>query len=80
MATGCPFPRRCSSRQRPASDLTAAVAAANAGLPAYARVDEWREVAQFTPHNGRLTGNGRPKRAAIAAAYLPDALSFFTGA
>ena len=28
-------------------------------LPAYARVASWREVAHFTPPNGRLTGNGR---------------------
>ncbi|MGZ3197106.1 MAG: AMP-binding protein [Croceibacterium sp.] len=74
---GLPFPEALLVPATPASDLDVAVAAANAGLPAYARVDAWREVAHFTPHNGRLTGNGRLKRAAISAAYLP-APSFFT--
>ena len=53
------------------------MASVNAGLPAYARIATWREVAHFTPQNARLTSNGRLKRAAIEAAYLPRP-TFFT--
>mgnify|MGYP001025101357 CR=1 FL=1 len=60
------------------ADLDAAVAAANALLPAYAHVGSWREAAHFTPMNGQLTGNGRLRRAAIAAAYLDGTPDFFT--
>ncbi|MCT2398200.1 AMP-binding protein [Novosphingobium mangrovi (ex Huang et al. 2023)] len=59
------------------ADLAAAVAAANAELPAYARVAGWREVAPFTPANGLLTGNGRLRRKAIEAAWLADKPRFF---
>lgn len=61
------------------SDLEGAVAAANAGLPAYARVAHFRQVAPFTPLNGMLTGNGRLKRQAITHSYLTGerALPFF---
>lgn len=62
----------------PAADLAAAVAAANAALPAYAAVHEWRECAHFLPENGRLTGNGRMRRDMIAAAYLCAEPKFFT--
>lgn len=58
-------------------DLAAAVAAANAALPAYARIANWREVAPFTPDNGMLTGNGRLRRKAIAARWLDRSPSFF---
>lgn len=50
--------------------LAAAVAAANRALPDYARVGAWvRADTPFTPANGLLTQNGRPRREAIAAAY-----------
>ncbi|WP_294262007.1 AMP-binding protein [uncultured Sphingomonas sp.] len=54
---------------RPDADIAAAVAAANAGLPAYARIGAWRVVPPFLPAAGLLTGNGRLRRAAIDAAY-----------
>ncbi|MFG6139331.1 AMP-binding protein [Halomonas sp. B23F22_10] len=58
----------------PAADLSdaaidAEITAANATLPDYARVSEWRRCAPFTPHNDQLTANGRLRRAAILAAY-----------
>ncbi len=59
------------------ADLAEAVAAANATLPEYAQVAAWRAVLPFTPANGQLTGNGRPRRAAISAAYLSGEASFF---
>ncbi len=59
------------------ADLVAAVAAANATLPEYAHVAQWRGVLPFTPANGQLTGNGRPKRDAISAAYLSATAPFF---
>ncbi|OCC25563.1 AMP-dependent synthetase [Croceicoccus estronivorus] len=62
----------------PDADLHAAVEAANATLPAYARVGRWREAAHFTPLNGRLTGNGRLRRDAIASCYLDKEPDFFT--
>ena len=49
--------------------LAAAVAEANAGLPDYARVHEWRRSAPFTPHNQQLTANGRLRRDAILRAH-----------
>jgi pyrroloquinoline quinone (PQQ) biosynthesis protein C len=74
---GLPFPEALLVPATPGADVAAAVAAANAALPSYARTARWREVAHFTPQNGRLTGNGRLKRAAIGAAYLPEP-AFFT--
>jgi acyl-CoA synthetase (AMP-forming)/AMP-acid ligase II/pyrroloquinoline quinone (PQQ) biosynthesis protein C len=59
------------------ADLAGAVAAANATLPAYARVADWCEVAPFTPANGLLTGNGRLRRDAIASAWLDREPRFF---
>ena len=53
----------------PGADVDAAVDAANAALPPYARVARWQVVAPFTPATGLLTGNGRLRRAAIDAAY-----------
>ncbi|SDN90357.1 Long-chain acyl-CoA synthetase (AMP-forming) [Halomonas shengliensis] len=49
--------------------LAAAVAEANAGLPDYARVREWRRSAPFTPENHQLTANGRLRRDAILAVH-----------
>lgn len=63
---------------RPDADIAAAVAAANATLPEYARIANWREVAHFTPMNGMLTGNGRLRRDAIASVWLQDEPAFFS--
>lgn len=53
------------------ADIAAAVAAANATLPDYARVQRWlRADAPFTPANGLLTANGRLRRAALVERYL----------
>ncbi len=71
---GMPFPSALLVPATPSADLAAAVDAANASLPAYARVATWRQVAHFTPQNGRLTGNGRLRRAEIERSCLgrPD--------
>lgn len=53
----------------PTADISAAVAAANAGLPDYAQIKRTRIVAPFTVENGCLTGTGRPRRDAIAKLY-----------
>lgn len=74
---GLPAPEALLVPARADSDLAAAVAAANAALPAYAQVSRWREVAHFTPTNGMLTGNGRLRRAAIAATWLERTPAFF---
>lgn len=50
----------------PEDAVAAAVAAANESLPDYARVRGWRVCPPFTAENGLATGNGRPRRAAIA--------------
>jgi long-subunit acyl-CoA synthetase (AMP-forming) len=52
-----------------AAELAAAVAAANLRLPAYARIARWVRVPPFTADRGLLTGNGRPRRAAIQTLY-----------
>lgn len=50
--------------------IDAALAAINALLPDYARVRRWlRADAPFSTANQQLTANGRPRRAAIVAAY-----------
>jgi long-subunit acyl-CoA synthetase (AMP-forming) len=49
--------------------LAAAVAAANAALPDYARIAAWVSAPPFTSQNGLVTGNGRPIRAAILSHY-----------
>ena len=52
----------------PAALLQAAVDAANATLPDYARITRWtRARAPFTTASGYATANGRPQRAAILA-------------
>ena len=56
--------------------LAAAVDAANAGLPDYARIGPWvRARAAFSAETGLATANGRPLRAAIARLHA-DALGF----
>ncbi len=52
-----------------ADAVAAAVAAANADLPDYARIGGWITATPFTPGNGQATGNGRPVRAAILDHY-----------
>lgn len=59
----------------PDADVAAGVAAANAGLPAYARVAAWEPARPFTPADATLTPNGRLRRAAILA--RRDARPFF---
>lgn len=49
--------------------LAAAIDAANAELPDYARVSEWRRCPPFTPDNHQLTANGRLRRDVLHAAY-----------
>lgn len=50
--------------------LASSVAEANQSLPDYARVSSWVRLDQpFTPANGLLTANGRPRREAILARY-----------
>lgn len=51
----------------PIMDVAAGIAAANAALPAYARIAEWRITKAFLPSDGTLTSNGRLRRAEIAA-------------
>ena len=75
---GMPAPEVLLTPAHPEADLAAAVRAANATLPAYARIGQWREVAHFTPANGQLTGNGRLRRDAITAAWLAGEPDFFT--
>jgi len=75
---GKPAPEALLVAARPDADLARAVEAANATLPAYARIASWREVAPFTPANGMLTGNGRPRREAIAATWLDCEPQFFS--
>jgi acyl-CoA synthetase (AMP-forming)/AMP-acid ligase II len=51
-------------------DLAAAVAQANEALPEYAQVHHWTRLEQpFSPANGLLTANGRPRRDAIIEHY-----------
>jgi long-chain acyl-CoA synthetase len=58
-----------SSAQVNAADIEIAVIAANATMPAYAKVMAWRPASPFTPRNGQLTSNGRLRRATIHEAY-----------
>lgn len=51
-------------------EIDAAVAAVNAMLPDYARITHWLHAEpSFSAANQQLTANGRPRRAAILAAY-----------
>ncbi|MFA7263056.1 MAG: AMP-binding protein [Caulobacter sp.] len=51
--------------------LVRAVERANANLPAYARIARWQVRPPLDPEAGELTGNGRPRRAAILANHHP---------
>ncbi|MBC9250276.1 long-chain acyl-CoA synthetase [Pseudomonas alcaligenes] len=54
----------------PDAMLASSVSAANQSLPDYARVSSWIRLNEpFTPANGLLTANGRPRREAILARY-----------
>lgn len=74
---GMPAPHALLVPASADADMIAAVADVNARLPAYAQIAEWREVAPFTPDDGQLTGNGRLRRKAIAAAWLDRTPPFF---
>ncbi|MHC8353885.1 AMP-binding protein [Pseudomonas sp. LB3P81] len=51
-------------------EIAVAVAQANEALPDYAQVHHWTRLDQpFTPANGLLTANGRPRRDAIVERY-----------
>jgi hypothetical protein len=55
--------------------VQAAVDAANAGLPDYARIARWTLArAAFDTHSGMATANGRPQRRAIESLHA-DSLS-----
>jgi long-subunit acyl-CoA synthetase (AMP-forming) len=57
-------------------DIAAAVALANEALPDYAQVHHWTRLEQpFTPANGLLTANGRPRREAILERYRHQLIS-----
>jgi len=57
-------------------EITAAVAQANENLPDYAQVHQWTRLEQpFTPANGLLTANGRPRREAILERYRHQLIS-----
>ncbi len=75
---GKPSPEALLVPASPSADLAQAVAAANATLPAYARIANWREVPHFTPMNGQLTGNGRLRRDAITKTWLEREPDFFS--
>lgn len=49
--------------------MEAAVSRANASLPDYARIGRFRISPPFDAARGELTGNGRPRREAIAATH-----------
>lgn len=52
------------------TQIQEAVERANQALPGYAQVHAWSRLDQpFTPDNGMLTSNGRPRRDAIIAHY-----------
>jgi long-subunit acyl-CoA synthetase (AMP-forming) len=61
------------------AELQAAVKAANAALPDYARVHRWaRARAAFSAQTGLATANGRPQRDAILQSHA-DALGIQPG-
>lgn len=58
--------------------VAAAIAAVNQRLPDYARIADFVLAMQpFTPANGLLTHNGRPRRAQIAAAFAVPLAQLF---
>ena len=62
----------------PRERVDRALALANARLPDYARVQRWIAAREpFSVTNGLATGNGRPRREAIAEAYAAELLDCF---
>ena len=63
----------------PGVDVGPAIERVNSDLPGYARIADFLLVPPFTPANGLLTGNGRPRRAEIDRAYPKETrvLQFF---
>lgn len=61
-----------------ASDIDAALLAANRTLPDYARVAHRLLVEPFTPVNGLATGNGRPVRSAIIERHAALVAALYT--
>jgi long-subunit acyl-CoA synthetase (AMP-forming) len=59
------------------ADLAAAIAAANAGLPDYARIGHWLASQPFNLTNGLATGNGRPVRPAISQHFAAEIAAFY---
>jgi long-chain acyl-CoA synthetase len=59
-------PAAASERSDP---IAAAIGAANAKLPDYARIERWMTVPPFTTKEGLLTSNGRLQRDAIREKY-----------
>ncbi len=57
--------------------VAAAIAAANASLPDYARICGWLASPPFTLENGLATGNGRPKRDAILARHAAEVATLY---
>lgn len=60
-----------------AAALQSAVERANAELPDYARLQRWCVVEPFSPANGLLTANGRPRRLQILARHAGVIASLF---
>ncbi len=54
------------------ADIKAAITAANAHLPLYAQVADFKIVAPFTTTNNMLTGNGRVRRDVILHTYTKE--------
>ena len=53
------------------AQVEAAVTRANARLPHYAHIGDWRLVPPFDPAAGQVTTNGRPRRETLRRAYAP---------
>lgn len=61
----------------PEESLAQAVAAANAQLPDYARIEHWLSSPPFSTQNGMATGNGRPVRSAITDHFAADIAALY---
>ena len=59
------------------AEVAAAIAAANAALPDYARIGHWLATQPFTLANGLATGNGRPVRQAINQQFAAEISAFY---
>lgn len=54
------------------ADIKASIAAANACLPAYAQIADFKIVTPFTTTNNMLTGNGRVRRDVILHTHIKE--------